>query len=128
MEKVCENCRYAQPFGDRLTCHRRAPVPYNALVFHIGELIRDIAWIIHVKEMGEEPDKYSELRKEATEASDYAVWPEVERDDFCGEWERGKDGRTADSSNRAAFAGHGESCGSSDTLSICTGQAAAGDT
>lgn len=90
-EKLCQNCRYAKPrfaAENDLECHRRAPLPYNALVFHLGELIRDIAWNIYVKEMGEKPDKYSELQRETTEAGDYAVWPQVERDDFCGEWEK----------------------------------------
>lgn len=90
MEKLCENCQYSRARidgGDRLQCHRRAPEPYNALVFHIGELIRDIAWNIYIEKIGEEPDKYSDLQKEATEANDYAVWPEVDHDDFCGEWE-----------------------------------------
>lgn len=104
MEKTCENCMYAKPkFADesKLTCHRRAPLPYNSLVFHIGELIRNIAWNIYVKELEEEPDKLSELQIETTEAGDYAVWPEVERDDFCGEWEK-QDGCTVDCGDRQA--------------------------
>lgn len=91
MEENCENCRYSQPKieGKGLTCHRRAPLPYNAMVFYVAELIRDIAWNIHIKEVGE-PDKHDDVSKEATEADDYVVWPEVERDDFCGEFRKKK--------------------------------------
>lgn len=91
MEESCENCRYVRTKnGERsLACHRRAPLPYNAMVFYVAELIRDIAWIIHNNELGE-PEKHDDVGKEATEANDYAVWPEVEVDDWCGEWRQKK--------------------------------------
>jgi hypothetical protein len=88
----CGNCKYARPqFANekQLECHRHAPVPYNAMVFCLGELIRDCAWSLRVAHNVEEPSEHDQLRNDVTEAPDYAVWPKIERDDWCAEW-RGK--------------------------------------
>lgn len=90
MEKeCCENCRYSRPKGDAsygFECRRQAPAPYNALAFHFGDLIREVGWIIHIQAMGKDPEEVSDLRNETTEAGDYAVWPAVNGDEWCGEW------------------------------------------
>jgi hypothetical protein len=87
----CGNCKNARPAfaSERLECHRHAPAPYNALVFYISELLRDCAWSLRSAHNIEEPWEHDDLRSEATEAPDHAVWPTIERDDWCAEW-RGK--------------------------------------
>jgi hypothetical protein len=91
----CNNCRFVYlQVDEKLQCRRRAPLPYNAQLFHLSELVRDIAWsarrAANIEEPKEDEDDDMGLNKEATEAFDYAVWPEIERDDWCGEWSRRK--------------------------------------
>lgn len=89
-KQTCGNCKYSRPefAGEDLKCHRHAPAPYNAMVFHLGELIRDCAWSLRQAHNIENPDKYDEVNRDVTEGPDYAVWPKVERDDWCAEWKR----------------------------------------
>jgi hypothetical protein len=96
MIECCDNCRYAyRQVDNKHQCRRRAPQPYAANIFQLGELLRDVAWSVRVIGNMPVPDDDdektakevpSEIRDEFTEAGDYAVWPEVERDDWCGEW------------------------------------------
>lgn len=89
MEESCENCKYCRPAtGGGMHCQRRAPVPFNALVFHLGELVRSIAWNAHVKAFDVAPEEDSDVGKEVTEAPMYTVWPDVEINDWCGEWKK----------------------------------------
>ena len=69
-------------------CHRRAPLPHNALIYYLGELFRDIAWSQHTIAGLDPPSQHDDLNKEMTEATHYAVWPEVDPDEWCGEWGR----------------------------------------
>jgi hypothetical protein len=87
MTEECSNCHYLRKiWTHKSECHRRAPIPVDAYRFYIGELLRDLAWCVHVMSNVEAPSKYDDINKEATEAVDYAMWPEVELDDWCGEW------------------------------------------
>lgn len=87
-EECCENCRYSKPVDTHLgfVCHRQAPVPYNALAFHFGNMIREIGWILHIQVMGKAPEEDSDLTNETTEAGDHGIWPAVNGDEWCGEW------------------------------------------
>jgi len=80
-------------------CRRRAPAPFNAREFFFHELLRDIAWsgrvLAHVP-LPKDDDKDDELSSISSEVNRYAVWPEVDRDDWCGEWEQGEDKRDDD--------------------------------
>lgn len=90
----CGNCRFAvysshMAFTAR-ECRRRAPSTFNAFQYRIADLLRDIAWTqrqVNLIETDEE-DKFDPVAEEVTEANMYAVWPMVETDDWCGEWER----------------------------------------
>jgi hypothetical protein len=88
-EQRCDNCRFARVRGadKKRQCLRHAPQPYNAMIFYFGELLRDVAWSTRALANIETPSEHDDLSKEATEAKDYAVWPEVELDDWCGEWQ-----------------------------------------
>jgi hypothetical protein len=87
-EQCCDNCRFMKLRVDKKRqCLRHAPQPYNAMLFYLGELLRDVAWSVRASANIEAPSKDDELNKEATEVWDYAVWPEVEPDDWCGEWQ-----------------------------------------
>lgn len=96
MDENCENCRYARPkfagAASEFECHRKAPAPWDAFAFHLADLVRDIAWNIHVKIYEKAPEEDSDVAKEVTEAATYSIWPQVEIDDWCGEWEP-KNGR-----------------------------------
>lgn len=88
-EENCGNCKYSRgKFAEEgtLQCRRHAPAPYNALVFSLGDLIRDCAWSLRIAHNIEEPSKHDVVANEITEVPDYAVWPVVERDEWCGEW------------------------------------------
>jgi hypothetical protein len=85
----CGNCKYARPqFANerQLTCHCHAPEPFNAIVYRLGELIRDCAWSLRQGNNIEEPSENDDLRDDVTEAPHYTIWSEVERDEWCGEW------------------------------------------
>jgi hypothetical protein len=59
------------------------------MIFRLGEILRDIAWnyrVVHEIPTDEKQGLDSDITEEVTEATDYAVWPEVETDDWCGEW------------------------------------------
>jgi hypothetical protein len=85
----CGTCKYSRPeFANesQLECHRRAPAPYNAMVFRLGELIRDCAWSLRKTANIETTSDDFDVWNEVTEAPDYALWPKVERDEWCGDW------------------------------------------
>lgn len=83
MEMFCRNCR----FFKRGSCRRYAPQPYNFIIYHALELIRDIAWSLREQSNIEEASSSDVTGTDATEASSYAIWPDVDEMDWCGEWE-----------------------------------------
>lgn len=85
----CGTCKYSRlQFASKaqLECHRHAPAPYNAMTFRLGELIRDCAWSLRKMANIETTKDDDDVWYEVTEGLSYAVWPEVERDDWCAEW------------------------------------------
>src|SRR5262245_46506662 len=89
-EECCDTCRFIyRAIDDKLQCRRRAPQPYNAMTFRLGEILRDIAWnyrVVHEIPTDEKNPVDQEITDDITEGPDYAIWPEVERDEWCGEW------------------------------------------
>ena len=90
MIECCDNCRFAyRTVSNKMECHRRAPEPYTAWLFRLGEIVRDIAWnyrIINNIKTDEKDLVDREITDDVTEGPDYACWPVVERDDWCGEY------------------------------------------
>ena len=78
----CGNCRFRV---DR-DCRRRAPPAYDFVRFYELELLRDLAWSLHIM-AGIELCPRDDLHTEATEALQLAKWPEVDEAYWCGEWE-----------------------------------------
>jgi len=87
-KKTCITCRFYRD----LECRRRAPVQSGRFDFHFGELLEAIA-VAQLK-LADMEDYYKDdsmhaINTEATEAFQRSVWPRVEEDDWCGEYERG---------------------------------------
>jgi hypothetical protein len=88
VSESCANCYYARVDGEvKLTrCHRNAPKSVNSFRFYNGEALRDIAWSLQTLAKVNANAKEEDFLEEATEYATYAGWPEVEEDDWCGEW------------------------------------------
>lgn len=95
--KRCDTCRYwrvregtQSHHADDVEgdCRRRAPQPFNYLLFHELELLREMAWTLRALADLEEPPRYDVLHTEAMSAMEAASWPRVNGDGWCGEWER----------------------------------------
>ena len=86
--ETCENCHYARNSIDKKRqCRRHAPIPMNAFEFKKASILRAIGWVMTVYATGLAPDKKDDdLYDEVTEAMCYASWPDVDVDDWCGEW------------------------------------------
>jgi hypothetical protein len=86
----CETCKFFEPGNGKANngrCHRHAPPTYNFLRYYELELLREIAWDVRVIADIAPPDKdNADLNTEATEAISISAWPEVEPNEWCGEW------------------------------------------
>ena len=91
MTFACKDCRFFEK--QYRECRRRAPkMDYPKKMWidiHDSELLRDIAWSLRVMAGIKTPareDDLDDLNQESTELDD-ALWPRVELDDWCGEFE-----------------------------------------
>ena len=50
-------------------------------------MVRAIA-LVQYLEAGLNPEEDEDLKKDAVDALNDASWPDVDGDDWCGEWER----------------------------------------
>jgi hypothetical protein len=88
-EESCAACR----FYDRDLCRRRAPVQGGLLDYHIAEVLAEIGRALY-HTAGWTPGNSSDgepdhpLNVEVTEAFQRDLWPPVNDDDWCGEFER----------------------------------------
>ncbi len=94
MARACRHCAFYN--GLLFECRRYAPRPalYNqmkSLDLHNSELLRDIAWTLHVAYDIEAPPKGDDLNQGASDvAGEEDKWPTVDPDDWCGEFEARK--------------------------------------
>lgn len=91
VKRTCKTCRFlersTQYSWSSGTCHRYAPRAFNDMPFYAYELLRDIAWSLRTMAKMDPPEEHDEVNKEATEGvRTDASWPEVDGDDWCGEW------------------------------------------
>jgi hypothetical protein len=88
----CETCKFFElDIGSSISgrCHRRAPEAYSLIRYYELELLREIAWnsrILAGIKLPAENDR-CDLNTEATETVVSVGWPEVEIDEWCGEWQ-----------------------------------------
>lgn len=93
--EACNNCRFfladsAAPNEYRAEhrCQRYAPKSYDGIRYYELELLRDIARSLRTSaSIGLPTDSDHDLNTEASEAVNFARWPTVDLDDWCGEWE-----------------------------------------
>jgi hypothetical protein len=90
MARECRHCAFYESLA--FECRRYAPRPaqyprMQSLDLHNSELLRDIAWTLHVAHEIEAPSKYDDLNTDAAQVVDDDRWPTVDPDDWCGEFE-----------------------------------------
>jgi hypothetical protein len=80
----CQTCFYARQNPlNQFQCHRNAPQPVNYSLFDFRQLLRDIARSLRESANTEDPGGRVMIEDECPFD---AVWPEVEPDEWCGDW------------------------------------------
>ena len=89
--QICESCRFFEQSSTRNQwkgqCRRYAPRPFSASQFYALELLRHIAQAQYAIAKVQPPDdEDDDINTEATEAPHWTSWPDVDAQDWCGEW------------------------------------------